>query len=111
MVKWLMRDHELLTLNEAELLAQADVIARQIDAFLIEREQSVLSKLIALGGSMEQESFEYKSRSNCRISLLSYPISRNRESKLLRISIIGSTIITSRSKTQPRDAYVSAKMN
>ena len=55
---WLMRDHELLTLNEAELLAQANEIASQIDAFLIKREQSVLSKLIALGGSMEQESFE-----------------------------------------------------
>jgi len=56
--KWLMRDHELLTLNEAELLAGAREIAGQIDAFLIRREQSVLSKLIALGGSMEQESFE-----------------------------------------------------
>ena len=56
--KWLMRERQLLTLNEAELLAQADKIARQIDAFLIKREQSVLSKLIALGGSMEQESFE-----------------------------------------------------
>ena len=56
--KWLMRGHQLLTLDEAELLAQAREIARQIDAFLIEREQSVLSKLIALGGSMEQESFE-----------------------------------------------------
>ncbi len=56
--KWLMRDHELLTLNEEELLAQAAEIAQKIDTFLIEREQSVLSKLIALGGSMEQESFE-----------------------------------------------------
>jgi 5-methylthioadenosine/S-adenosylhomocysteine deaminase len=56
--KWLMRDHELLTLNEAELLVQAREIAGLIDAFLIEREQSVLSKLIALGGSSEQESFE-----------------------------------------------------
>lgn len=55
---WLMREHELLTLKEADLLEQADGIARQIDAFLIEREQSVLSKLIALGGSMEQESYE-----------------------------------------------------
>jgi 5-methylthioadenosine/S-adenosylhomocysteine deaminase len=60
--KWLMRDHQLLTLNEAELLAQADRIARQIDAFLIKREQSVLSKLIALGGSMEQESFELQAK-------------------------------------------------
>ena len=56
--KWLMREHQLLTLNEADLLEQAREVARQIDAFLIEREQSVLLKLIALGGSMEQESFE-----------------------------------------------------
>jgi 5-methylthioadenosine/S-adenosylhomocysteine deaminase len=56
--KWLMRDHQLLTLNEEELLNQARELATRIDAFLIAREQSVLSKLIALGGSMEQESFE-----------------------------------------------------
>jgi 5-methylthioadenosine/S-adenosylhomocysteine deaminase len=56
--RWLMRDHKLLTLNEEELLEQAEEIAKKIDAFLIEREQSVLSKLIALGGSLEQESFE-----------------------------------------------------
>jgi 5-methylthioadenosine/S-adenosylhomocysteine deaminase len=56
--KWLMRGHELLTLNEASLLKQAHEVAQKIDAFLIVREQSVLSKLITLGGSMEQESFE-----------------------------------------------------
>src|SRR5687768_14700393 len=56
--KWLMREHQLLTVNEEELLVQAAEIAKKIDAFLIEREQSVLSKLIALGGSLEQESFE-----------------------------------------------------
>ena len=56
--KWLMREHRLLTVNEEELLAQAAEVARKIDTFLIEREQSVLSKLIALGGSLEQESFE-----------------------------------------------------
>lgn len=56
--KWLMRDHKLLTLQEEELLTRANEIARKIDTFLIEREQSVLSKLIALGGSLEQESFE-----------------------------------------------------
>ena len=56
--KWLMRDHQLLTLNEKELIAQARDLAIKIDAFLTEREQSVLSKLIALGGSMEEESFE-----------------------------------------------------
>jgi 5-methylthioadenosine/S-adenosylhomocysteine deaminase len=56
--RWLMRDHKLLTVNERELVEQARVIAGKIDTFLIEREQSVLSKLIALGGSMEEESFE-----------------------------------------------------
>src|SRR5512141_2417206 len=56
--RWLMREHQLLTLKEDELLAQAADIAKRIDTFLIEREQSVLSKLIALGGSLEQESFE-----------------------------------------------------
>ena len=56
--KWLMRAHQLLTLNEDDLLKQAAEIAKKIDAFLIEREQSVLSKLIALGGSIEEESFE-----------------------------------------------------
>jgi 5-methylthioadenosine/S-adenosylhomocysteine deaminase len=40
------------------LLEEAAGIARRIDTFLIKREQSIVSKLIALGGSMEQESFE-----------------------------------------------------
>ncbi len=56
--KWLMRSRELLTVNEEELLAQAAEIAKKIDSFLVAREQSVLSKLIALGGSMEEELFE-----------------------------------------------------
>lgn len=56
--KWVMRRRKLLTLNQEELLTHAADIAKKIDAFLIEREQSVLSKLIALGGSMEEESFE-----------------------------------------------------
>jgi len=56
--RWLMRDKRLLTLNETDLLQQADSYARRIDSFLMAREQSVLSKLIALGGSTEEESFE-----------------------------------------------------
>ncbi len=56
--QWVMRDRKLLTVNEDELLAQAADLAKKIDSFLIEREQSVLSKLIALGGSSEEESFE-----------------------------------------------------
>src|SRR4030042_2960642 len=56
--KWLMRDQQLLTLNETQLLSDAAEYAHQIDAFLIEREHSVLSKLIAIGGASEEESYE-----------------------------------------------------
>jgi 5-methylthioadenosine/S-adenosylhomocysteine deaminase len=56
--RWLMRDHQLRTVQEQELLQEAAAVAHKIDSFLIDREQSILSKLIALGGSMEQEAFE-----------------------------------------------------
>jgi 5-methylthioadenosine/S-adenosylhomocysteine deaminase len=56
--KWLMRDRELLTLNETELIRQSLDYAKKIDTFLIQREQSVLAKLIAIGGASEEESFE-----------------------------------------------------
>ena len=56
--RWLMREHRLLTLDEHELLASAHEAARRIDTFLIAREQSVLQKLVAIGGAAEQESFE-----------------------------------------------------
>jgi 5-methylthioadenosine/S-adenosylhomocysteine deaminase len=59
---WLMQDHQLLTLQEAELVAQATEYSRRIDVFLIEREQSVLSKLIAIGGASEEESFEVQAK-------------------------------------------------
>jgi 5-methylthioadenosine/S-adenosylhomocysteine deaminase len=60
--QWLMRDRELLTLDEKSLITEAQAYAQKIDAFLIEREQSVLSKLIAIGGAMEQESFEVQAK-------------------------------------------------
>lgn len=56
--RWLMRDRRLLTLDEEAIAADARDVARRIDAFLIPREQSVLQKLIAIGGAAEQESFE-----------------------------------------------------
>ena len=55
---WLMRDRRLLTLDERELRSAAADIARRVDRFLIQREQSVLQKLIAIGGATEEESFE-----------------------------------------------------
>lgn len=59
---WLMRERNLLTLQESELLVQAHDYAKRIDAFLIEREQSILSKLVAIGGTMQQESFEVQAK-------------------------------------------------
>jgi 5-methylthioadenosine/S-adenosylhomocysteine deaminase len=56
--QWLMRERRLLTLDEDDLRSAAGDVARHIDAFLIQREQSVLQKLIAIGGAAEQESFE-----------------------------------------------------
>jgi 5-methylthioadenosine/S-adenosylhomocysteine deaminase len=56
--RWLMRDRTLLTLDEAELRDAARDHARRIDAFLGSREVSVLQKLVAVGGAVEQESFE-----------------------------------------------------
>jgi 5-methylthioadenosine/S-adenosylhomocysteine deaminase len=60
---WLMRDKVLLTLDEAALLAEANLLAREIDAFLIAREGSLLNKLIAIGGVAQTESFEIQVKS------------------------------------------------
>ena len=60
--RWLMRERQITCLDEKELLRQADDYARQIDAFLIQREKSVLSKLIAIGGTVEEESFEVQAK-------------------------------------------------
>ena len=56
--RWLMRDRRLLTLDEAGLRAAAREAAARVDAFLTGREVSVLQKLVAVGGAVEQESFE-----------------------------------------------------
>jgi 5-methylthioadenosine/S-adenosylhomocysteine deaminase len=56
--RWLMRERALLTLDEAELRRAAQDYARRIDHFVIEREQSVLSKLVTIGGLEREESFE-----------------------------------------------------
>jgi 5-methylthioadenosine/S-adenosylhomocysteine deaminase len=56
--RWLMRNSALLTLDERELRYAARAEAARVDAFLVSREVSVLQKLIAVGGAVEQESFE-----------------------------------------------------
>jgi len=56
--KWLLRGRKLETIEEAPLMERAAVYATRIDAFLSEREDSVLSKLVAIGGTELEESYE-----------------------------------------------------
>lgn len=56
--RWLMRDRRLLTIDVAPLLEAAAGYARRIDSFLVEREQSLLSKLVAIEGAQQEESYE-----------------------------------------------------
>lgn len=56
--RWLMRDRQLLTLDEAQLRHAAQDMAGRIDRFVVERESSVLNKLVSIGGAEREESFE-----------------------------------------------------
>jgi len=56
--RWVMRDRQVLTVDEKAVVAQANALAGEIDAFLIAREGSILNKLIAIGGVAQDESFE-----------------------------------------------------
>jgi len=56
--RWLMRERKLLTLDEQALTAEAAGIARKIDTFLIQREESVLSKLLVIGQVAQKKTFE-----------------------------------------------------
>jgi 5-methylthioadenosine/S-adenosylhomocysteine deaminase len=56
--RWLMRDRQLLTLEEDRVRAEAQRIASQVGAFLARREQSLLDKLVALGTLQWGETYE-----------------------------------------------------
>jgi len=56
--RWLMRDRELLTVDEKAALADAAEVAAKIDAFVLQREASPYNKLVLLSGVTRQASFE-----------------------------------------------------
>jgi 5-methylthioadenosine/S-adenosylhomocysteine deaminase len=56
--EWLMKNRELTTINEESLLNESKTFAKKVDKFLLEREKSLLSKLVAIGGATQEESFE-----------------------------------------------------
>ncbi len=64
--RWLMRDRALLTVETDDLQRAADDYARRIDAFLIKREESVLHKLVAIGGVGQEKSFEVQVKASLR---------------------------------------------
>jgi 5-methylthioadenosine/S-adenosylhomocysteine deaminase len=60
--KWLMNDKVIPGIDEKDLIKQSQEYAKKIDAFIQKREKSVISKLIAIGGTTEEESFEVQAK-------------------------------------------------
>jgi 5-methylthioadenosine/S-adenosylhomocysteine deaminase len=56
--RWLMRERQLLTIDEEAVLRRAQAIADRIDVFLAEREVNLLDKILAIGGVRQAELFE-----------------------------------------------------
>lgn len=56
--RWLMRDRQVLSLDAEEIIRQARHVAGQENDFLSKREQSLLDKLLAIGGLKRNETFE-----------------------------------------------------
>jgi 5-methylthioadenosine/S-adenosylhomocysteine deaminase len=56
--RWMMRDHLLMTLDEAQIRTEAQRIATQVGAFIARREQSLVDKLVALGTLHWTETYE-----------------------------------------------------
>jgi 5-methylthioadenosine/S-adenosylhomocysteine deaminase len=56
--RWLMRDRQLLTVDEEQVKKRAAEVAKQIDDFVARRESSPYNKLVLLAGVQRQESFE-----------------------------------------------------
>lgn len=55
---WLMRDRRLLTVDVDALREETEHLSQKIDTFLIRREESVLSKLVTIGGVAQERTFE-----------------------------------------------------
>jgi 5-methylthioadenosine/S-adenosylhomocysteine deaminase len=56
--RWLMRDRQLLTVDQEKVMAEAAEVAARIDAFVLQRESSPYNKLVLLAGVQRQESYE-----------------------------------------------------
>ena len=88
--RWLMRDRQLTTLNEDNLRLAAQDYARRIDHFLIQREKSVLSKLAAIGGLEQEESFEVqvKARVDDRERIIALVEGRDPQTRIPTLTVL-----------------------
>jgi 5-methylthioadenosine/S-adenosylhomocysteine deaminase len=53
-----MRDRQLLTLNEESILAQVRQLGDEVNLFFVKRETSLLEKVAAIGGLEREESYQ-----------------------------------------------------
>ncbi|HMF93149.1 MAG TPA: amidohydrolase, partial [Vicinamibacterales bacterium] len=84
--RWLMRDRALLTLDERALHDAARAQAKRVDLFLTGREVSVLQKLVAVGGAVEQESFEVQVKARLTSEAPALAALANRQVTVVRSS-------------------------
>ncbi len=82
--KWLMQSHQLINLDIEEISRKSQEYAEKIDAFLIKRESSVLSKLVAIGGAAEEESFEIQIKVRVKETAPIYEALKSSEIEILR---------------------------
>jgi 5-methylthioadenosine/S-adenosylhomocysteine deaminase len=85
--RWLMRERELLTLDEQALTDEATDVARKIDAFVIQREESVLGKLLIIGQVAQQEMFEVQVKVHLADSSLAEGLLTQSEIMILKPSL------------------------
>ena len=60
--KWVMRKRVIKGVDEKDIFEKSKNYAEKIDQFLVKREKSVLSKLIAIGGTSQEESYEVQAK-------------------------------------------------
>jgi 5-methylthioadenosine/S-adenosylhomocysteine deaminase len=60
--KAVVRDRQLLTVDVENVARQAAALAGRVNRFFVEREGSVLDKLVDIGGLQQQETFEVQAK-------------------------------------------------
>ncbi len=60
--RFLLRNQQLLTIDEEDVLRRAQAIADRIDVFLAAREDNLLDKILAIGGVQQSEIFEVQAK-------------------------------------------------